>query len=325
MAAQAQTIDRRELFLKAYDFLPSVIESSIDMALVNNDFNGSEMDTFFRIREQILHDFKLQNKNRLIFSNDQSLFKLSDDQPIRTAVTSSNPEDPIYINLDVINSNKSHFNFVDVLQTLIHEYGHKTTPKIQSVVDSVAAKIRNFVAGYETKIRTPSGEVLTSITLPTLVGGNNLENLQKIRSSNLRTHLVTTLFLEKSNSWLDLSDFWSKFIDQHQIYVSRDQSIQTGLGLKVHDLTFIKESGETSVYNILLSRDAVASPTGRLGAASDLLQYVRQSSGDLLIELKVDHQNKSVPKFTLLRDLIIQDHLKAEFWERKKIVMIHFL
>lgn len=89
----------------------------------------------------------------LVFSTDQTLFKLNPNEPIRTAMTYPDFESDIYINLNLINSKETEFSFSSVVALLTHEYGHKITGnKDQAAIDSAATRLANFVKNKISKI-----------------------------------------------------------------------------------------------------------------------------------------------------------------------------
>ena len=89
----------------------------------------------------------------LVFSTDQSLFKLNPNEPIRTAMTFPEFEGDIYINLNLINSPSVEFDFPSVVSLLTHEYGHKiTSNKDQAAIDSAAARMAKFIKNKISKV-----------------------------------------------------------------------------------------------------------------------------------------------------------------------------
>jgi hypothetical protein len=95
----------------------------------------------------------------LIFSADQSHFKVRPDEPLRTATTEDALDKPIYVNTEIINQPKLSLGFSDVVQILIHEFGHKLGPqaKVQASVDSMAAKMKAFIDSHTTSFRLSNG------------------------------------------------------------------------------------------------------------------------------------------------------------------------
>ena len=80
------------------------------------------------------------------FSNDQALFNLKPEQPIRSAMTETDLEKDIYVNLNKINDRSKQYDLGSAVSILFHEYGHKLGDlKIQTAIDSCAAKLESYV------------------------------------------------------------------------------------------------------------------------------------------------------------------------------------
>lgn len=86
------------------------------------------------------------NPAKLRFSNDQSLFTLKPNEPVRTAMTKDDIEDDILVNLVKINDPNTSLDFASAFSLIVHEFGHKLKEKkIQSAVDSAAAKLETYI------------------------------------------------------------------------------------------------------------------------------------------------------------------------------------
>lgn len=98
-------------------------------------------------------------KTNLVFSADQSNFKVREDEEIRTATTRDGLNEPIFVNTEIINQPSLKLKLSDAVQILVHEFGHKLGPqkKIQGAVDSLAAKIKTFVDSHTTQFRLSNG------------------------------------------------------------------------------------------------------------------------------------------------------------------------
>lgn len=68
------------------------------------------------------------------------VFKLSPNEPPRTAVTGTSADAPIIFNLERINQ-LDHFNYSKALGLLIHELGHKVDKPSQFFLDVIASEI----------------------------------------------------------------------------------------------------------------------------------------------------------------------------------------
>ena len=81
----------------------------------------------------------------------QISFELEKGQEPRTAVTSSEMDEHIYINLAKINDSKTQMDFVDAIQLLIHEVSKKIPNLEQAAFDTLAAKLTASIRnGYST-------------------------------------------------------------------------------------------------------------------------------------------------------------------------------
>lgn len=128
----------------------------------------------FAMRETLNHDSTEIPHFRWATSRDQSRFQLSPDQPMRSAVTTIRPEDPIYFNLNMLN--RDGIDYFDVLQLFIHEIGHKTKSvadvasgeavHIERLTDSVAAKMIDFLTPFSRDIQVDESTRIFFFSLP---------------------------------------------------------------------------------------------------------------------------------------------------------------
>lgn len=315
--SQDSVLDRQAIFEKAYQLLPSALEAALDMGFYNNEFSGDEMRTFDKIRQVVLSDFQAARKDRLVFSSDQNLFKLDPSQPIRTAVTSSDPKDPVFVNLKVINASANQFELENALQILVHEYGHKITGKNQAVVDSVATKLQGFLFKHITRTTSDRGDTLTALTLPNLVGGSQLTQLIDGRSEQEKTLLMTALLFQNSKKVFDVSSAWASFIADYPLFVSTQKEIVASSGMRIWEMTFSKSDGQQVHFNIDFSKDGVASPNGRMAGGEGHSQFARQGSQDFMAEVVLDRDSGSA-KPILRQRLIPQPQLRARIGTVKK-------
>jgi hypothetical protein len=306
------TVDRKAIFEKAYQVLAVVMDQSRDMAMFNNDLNGQEMETFRKIAAVVYADFHSRKKDRLVFSDDQELFKLDPSQPIRTAVTSSDPVDPIYINLKVINAANSQFQLEDAIQILVHEYGHKTTDKVQVIVDSVATKLRTFIMGSITRSTTDRGETLTTMGFQTLFGGAEVNKLISGRSEQEKMMLLETMLYQNAKGVFDVSLAWSGFLASHPGYISKQKNIFVNTGINILKITFDRSQGEQIIFHIDYQQDSVATPNGRMGAGDNHIEFMRQGSMDLSTEVILNREQGAIQSVFLRRYLLAQPQLRAK-------------
>jgi hypothetical protein len=330
IAKPVESMDRRALFEKAYELLPSVLAVAIDMGIVNNDFRGAEFSTFDKIREVVLSDFKAGRKDRLQFSEDQELFKLDANQPVRTAVTSGDPRDPIFINLKVINDATNSFELEDALQILIHEYGHKTPDKIQSVVDSVAAKIRAFIVTHITHAMSDSGNKVTAVAFPTMTGGGELARMVAGQKQKSIFTLTSALLFQNNQKVADFSAEWDFFLRSHAGFRTLKPGIIENTELRIWEIGFQKvvndQGSSTEVFSIEFMKSDVASPTGQPGVrtttsgqdGSEYSNIARGNAPDLRAEIAIDSQAAKVKSIFIKGLLVPQPQLKARIAHLKR-------
>ncbi|MGE0632008.1 MAG: hypothetical protein AB7O96_06345 [Pseudobdellovibrionaceae bacterium] len=105
-------------------------------------------------------DFKLK------FSDRSEDFVLSPGEPERTAKVLND----VWFNLNIINNPKNSFSFLDILQILVHEFGHKLEEKKdQAAIDRVAAKIRAYMSPYSREYELKKGLTAHTFILPYLM------------------------------------------------------------------------------------------------------------------------------------------------------------
>lgn len=101
---------------------------------------------------------------KLQFSENQELFKLNKDEPIRTAVTEENMTSDIFVNLKKINNPNVKVSLGEASALIVHELGHKLgKEKIQTAVDSLAVKVKQYLDSQISVTDIPNGRVLTLI------------------------------------------------------------------------------------------------------------------------------------------------------------------
>jgi hypothetical protein len=101
----------------------------------------------------------------LEFDSNPYNFIINDGEAPRTAKTTSDINSRIYINQNIINSPDSNISYLDAIQLLIHELGHKIANKNQAAVDSLAAKIKEALRQYYLIQELPDGRILELISL----------------------------------------------------------------------------------------------------------------------------------------------------------------
>jgi hypothetical protein len=143
--------DRRALFAEAFNGLPFFVYSALQE--MNEDFHlYSESDKLTpseaKMASRLIHQVFPHHREKygLTFSlAPRQSFKLKEGEEERTAMTSADLFDPIYVNLKRINDPQAQIDFVDAIQILIHETGHKIEGKDQVAIDTLASKIGNVL------------------------------------------------------------------------------------------------------------------------------------------------------------------------------------
>ena len=169
-----------------FDFL----EKQVDFL---QDLSPSESQQFRLIhdllREHVLSGFPMPSQFSarpltIQFSRNPKLFQLAPGEPERSAVTSVEHTAPIFFNLRKLN--RPNISFLDVIQLLIHEVGHKLgKSKDQILVDQLSQKIRNYLQRFYIEKQTRSGLVVQLLSLPFEV-----QNVQSMSASYLsKIHL----------------------------------------------------------------------------------------------------------------------------------------
>lgn len=101
----------------------------------------------------------------ILFSNDQNQFQRYPGDTIRSATTTSGYGDPILFNLQNLNSPK--IRFLDVIQIMIHEIGHKLGKnEDQGAMDTLAAKVRSYLEGFYFEKNFDDGISIQILSVP---------------------------------------------------------------------------------------------------------------------------------------------------------------
>jgi hypothetical protein len=162
---QERKNDRAELFLVAYQQLPHAVSFLFDSPSFISQLTPEEkaqLEGVFGVTEKIKMAPLYRNMTgagagfltdmqvpELEFISDPKAFKLTPDEPERLAKTTEKMSDPISINEVFLNSKNMDPSYMDVLQILIHEVGHKLgARKNQQAVDSLGAKMIQFLMPY---------------------------------------------------------------------------------------------------------------------------------------------------------------------------------
>lgn len=159
--AQGHKTDRTDLFRVGYLQLPFAVSFLFDSPTFMSQLTPNEaaqLQAIFGSFEQIKHVDMFRRSGNLLAAPDTPMieflpnreaFKLNPDEPERLAKTTERMGDPIYINETLLNSKNIDPTYMDVLQILFHEMGHKLgAAKDQQAIDSLGAKMMQFLKPY---------------------------------------------------------------------------------------------------------------------------------------------------------------------------------
>lgn len=147
--------------------------------------NPTEASQFSGI-VQVTQALASQGGPQFKFSNNPQDFILNPGEPERSAKTTEILSDPVFINLRKLNSPEETVTYLDVIQLLVHELGHKLGKnEVQTAVDSLAAKMIQRLSGYSRKEHVfmypaferprEMREYFESVSLPKLIKSSNPE------------------------------------------------------------------------------------------------------------------------------------------------------
>lgn len=139
---------------------------------------------------------------KLRFSHRREDFILNPGEPERTAKVTED----VWFNLNIINNPQNEFNFLDALQIMFHEFGHKLGgKKDQEAIDRIAAKIRNYLLPYYRTHRIQDDLSAVSFILPYLIihGGPMGMQAEPIILMNRRGHYIPTTMAMKDLIYTD--------------------------------------------------------------------------------------------------------------------------
>jgi hypothetical protein len=173
-AETSLAIDREGYFREAHSHLAFYLFSLSDhfISTLSDDeqrmLNGLRRIAVDNIAGlEYLERIKLLWGNRysfeLEFSDNSEDFKLTPQEPSRTAFTTEYENGDIYVNRQLINSQNLEFSYLDVIQILIHEFGHKVRYKNQAAVDSLAAKIKRELEQYTLSYRLTDDTIIEGL------------------------------------------------------------------------------------------------------------------------------------------------------------------
>lgn len=290
-------VDRRILFNKGYELLAPVLASALDMGFVSTDLDWQEMSIYNSISKIVNEDFISGRKDRLQYLTEQSHFELAKDQPARTAVTSSDVKDPIYVNQKLINNKQNNFELEDVFQILIHEYGHKIPNKIQNKVDSLAVKLRGFISRYIHRSQIPTGETLLLFSLPAITGNNSLMRLTRQQSRMDPYYYQNGLLYQALDRILDVTQPWVDFQLKHPVFqLAKGSPLLNVNYLQVQSFEFEKNHGTESSFVLETARLSAVNLHDILGGTetADAERFARNSWEDQDFKIVIDRKHQRI-------------------------------
>lgn len=115
--------------------------------LVNNDcgLTAHERKTAEAVSEILLKN--ISNPAKFIFVTDKQMSDLADlpmNEPHRIAMTGLTPQDPIYVNVDMLYdiSGRPQLDYGATVALIFHEVGHQTGETSHQLLDVIASKLR---------------------------------------------------------------------------------------------------------------------------------------------------------------------------------------
>jgi len=176
---------RKALVDTAYYQLPFVIEFLMESPEFQDKLTAEEKDQLwklYRITAALAqaHQYRFvigpngfagapkdKGLPKLEYSADPQIFKLSPAEPERSAMTPTALSEPIYINLRYLDSPTQDPSYMDILQILFHELGHKLgAEKKQALIDSLGGKMVQFLKPYYQKLMLSEKLKLEALSLP---------------------------------------------------------------------------------------------------------------------------------------------------------------
>ncbi len=132
-------------FQYAYSMLPSLISTCI----VNTScvLTSSERVLLEKIR--VVTETNSSNAERLVFRDegiDGTFFDTGLSEKHRIAKTGLTPEDPIYVNTEMLydSDGKARLDYPLIISILVHEVGHQTGEKDHALLDILGSKLRKL-------------------------------------------------------------------------------------------------------------------------------------------------------------------------------------
>lgn len=180
-AEQPIPINRRQMVMAAFAQMPEIYNYLANDQTFQKSLTAEEASQFTQLYRVIsknqqsqtfpyTYGFNESPKEKPIqldFSDDQSLFKLNPDEPIRSARTTAVFSDTIYFNLSILNAIKSEIQYLDLFAILTHEFGHKIeSEKNENLFNSVAVKIKDYLKNFYIEATLPSGFKVYAVSLP---------------------------------------------------------------------------------------------------------------------------------------------------------------
>lgn len=156
-AQMTREISREVLFTKAFLNLKTIVEAAA---------SAEELETLPAVQRRLYEELLrvVSAKTFTIrFDRDPRRFRLAAHEAPRTAVTTANPLDDVWINQWIIDSKKTDLGFLDAVQLLIHESGHKIPGRDLAAMDALGSWLRTKLETRSHETKTASGLRLWSM------------------------------------------------------------------------------------------------------------------------------------------------------------------
>ncbi len=215
------------------------------------EMSPAELKTLAEMKQVL--EFNKSNDNRIQFVSEKDhpdFFNTGEGQVHRVAKTGLTPQDPIYINLDLLytEAGRPALDFSTIISILAHEVGHQSGEESHAKLDIIGSKLKKVTLD---KIRTHDVEVGPNKELVevTIINQSLPYRTSDINFSwqNAGSSSVTTSLMQRIHCKSPTSTLASVQIDNgHFTQISVSPTLQVGFAAWVHITCF---SAGTSLFN----------------------------------------------------------------------------
>lgn len=107
-----------------------------------------------------------QSKPELIFVNDNAQFVMNSEEAPRLMRAPDDPLQPIFVNQELLNSERFQLDLPQLIKLLLHELGHKTQMRDVPARDQWAQRIEDLIRGHTFQSPQESGSFVEALSLP---------------------------------------------------------------------------------------------------------------------------------------------------------------